>query len=97
MAWTTVDMKVEIIKKDDNFWKNYMEEKLKMFYLDCMLPEIIDSRLDRKMEVREPTYLVEAIKKRESIRETKKRQNENVCETTITKIQKVNIPEKQIN
>lgn len=88
MVWTSVDMKVESIKKDDEFWKNNMENKLKRFYLDCMLPEIIDSRLERKMEVREPIYLMEAVKKREALREAKKRKNENVCETTITKIKK---------
>ncbi|KOB69391.1 Uncharacterized protein OBRU01_16982 [Operophtera brumata] len=31
------------------------------FYLDCMLPDIIDSRLDRTMQVREPNYITEAL------------------------------------
>ncbi|CAB3223521.1 unnamed protein product [Arctia plantaginis] len=82
MVWTNVDMKVEKIKKDDDFWQNKMEEKLKMFYLDCMVPEIIDSRLDRKMEVRDPIYLIEAIRQREVTREAKKRKCENLLEKT---------------
>lgn len=35
-------MKIEAIKIDNEFWKKYMETKLKTFYFDCLLPEIID-------------------------------------------------------
>lgn len=57
-----------------------------------MLPEIIDSRLERKMEVREPSYLIEAIKKREAEGQSKKRKSETIV--SYTEIRKRKATEK---
>lgn len=63
--WTLKGIKTEIIEKDDNFWETEMVKKLKDFYFDCLLPEIIDPRYVRSMPIRDPTYILEAMKKRE--------------------------------
>lgn len=44
---------VERILRDDNFWKNTMFPKLQKFYFNCILPEIIDARIPRRMEIRD--------------------------------------------
>lgn len=55
---------VERIKKDTKFWTNEILPKLTRFYNDCLLPEILDSRIVRGMKVRDPIYILEAQKKR---------------------------------
>ncbi|KAK4881945.1 hypothetical protein RN001_005264 [Aquatica leii] len=65
-VWTPLGLKMEIIEKQDNFWNNRMLDKLQSFYIDCMLPELIDSRLDRNMDIREPSYVENAINKRKA-------------------------------
>ena len=55
--WTPNGMKVIIVPRDDNFWATEMEEKLRKFYEDCMLPEIIDSRYNRQQPIRELPYI----------------------------------------
>ena len=57
-------LKVYYIKKDDQFWKSKIEEKVTSFYMDCLLPELVDPRISRSMEIREPSYIIEAIEKR---------------------------------
>ncbi|XP_054005272.1 uncharacterized protein LOC128890641 [Hylaeus anthracinus] len=42
--WTKKGIMSIRVEKDDDFWKREMEPKLTQFYLNCMLPEIIDSR-----------------------------------------------------
>ncbi|XP_046142603.1 uncharacterized protein LOC123988021 [Osmia bicornis bicornis] len=44
--WTPKGMKIVKVPRNDTFWATEMEEKLKKFYEDCMLPEIIDSRFN---------------------------------------------------
>lgn len=45
-------MRVEEIERDDNFWKNEMEPKLLKFYMEALLPELVDSRKSRNMPLR---------------------------------------------
>lgn len=52
------------IKKDDEFWRKEMVDKLTKFYINCLLPELIDSRRKRCMPIREPSYIIEAQKNR---------------------------------
>lgn len=54
-------IKTEIIDRDDKFWSDKMEKKLKDFYIDCLLPELVDPRHTRKMPIRDPVYITEAI------------------------------------
>lgn len=78
-VWTNVDMKIELIDQDKLFW-NDMEKKLEKFYLYCLLPELIDSRLDRQMEIKEPDYILEAINNRNT-KENKRKLDETTTET----------------
>ena len=43
---------IEKIEIDKSFWSNVMLPKLKNFYMNCMLPEIIDSRIKRGKPIR---------------------------------------------
>jgi len=52
--WTTKDFKAVRIDRDENFWTNEMIPKLEIFYLRCLLPEIIDPRHTRSMPIRNP-------------------------------------------
>lgn len=40
------------IKRDDNFFQQKMKEKLSFFYNECMLKELVDSRVGRQMQLR---------------------------------------------
>lgn len=77
VLWTPLGMKVEVIKRDDEFWKREMEEKLRMFYMDCLLPELLDPRHPRSMPIRDPPYITEAQK----FAENKKRPCSEDCRT----------------
>ncbi|XP_076545135.1 uncharacterized protein LOC143305429 isoform X2 [Osmia lignaria lignaria] len=57
--WTRKGLKYIRVDRDDNFWQNNMEPKLIQFYLLCMLPELIDSRYNRGMPIREPQFITE--------------------------------------
>ncbi|KAJ8673527.1 hypothetical protein QAD02_005437 [Eretmocerus hayati] len=48
------------VERDDEFWKNKMAERLRNFYFDCLQPEILDSRYNREMPMREPDYVIRA-------------------------------------
>ncbi|OXU17820.1 hypothetical protein TSAR_011407 [Trichomalopsis sarcophagae] len=64
--WTPVGTKPFYIERNDTFWEQKMEPFLKLFYEECLLPEIVDSRTKRKMPLREPSFIIEAkIKKEE--------------------------------
>lgn len=65
MVWTPKGHKIEIIFKDDSFWESQMKINLIRFFEDCLLPELVDSRKERGMEIRDPAYVdVEKNKKR---------------------------------
>lgn len=71
VVYTTKGIHVQEIHRDDAFWKTKMEPFLLRFYKDCVLPEIVDSRLARSMEVRRPEWnrlAIEAKKKRRMTR-----------------------------
>jgi len=62
-VWTPKGMKIEKIKRDEELWKNTMVEKLRYFYINCLLPELAGSRFLRSMPIRNPKEIVEAQKK----------------------------------
>lgn len=64
-------LKTEWINRDDEFWKEKMKEKLTSFYIDCLLPELVDPRYPRGMNIRNPLYIEEAMI-------TKKKTKENI-------------------
>lgn len=55
--WTSTQYKMytERIERDDTFFDTKMKAQLLSFYNDWLLPELVDPRLSRKMEVRVPT------------------------------------------
>lgn len=59
------ELGIEVLRqeRDDEFWEGNLLPKLKQFYMECILPEIADSRIRRGMRVREPEYILEAQKK----------------------------------
>lgn len=74
-------LKIEYIERDDEFWQNKMASKLVQFYLECLLPEIVDSRIRRNLPVREPDYIKEAIEKKNKEKPTgdkEKQQEEQI-------------------
>lgn len=62
---------VERIQKDTTFWTKNMLPKLTRFYQDCLLPEILDSRIVREMKCRDPVYILEAQKKLKNAKQEK--------------------------
>lgn len=59
VLWTPLGMKVIFVWRDDAFWEMMVEPYLTRFYFNCILPEIVDSRISRSMEIREPIYILE--------------------------------------
>lgn len=59
-VWTPKSLKMIHINRDDAFWRNKMLPSLTRFYNECMLPEILDSRHNRHMSIRDPKYIMEA-------------------------------------
>uniref|UniRef100_A0A1B6E5X2 Uncharacterized protein n=1 Tax=Clastoptera arizonana TaxID=38151 RepID=A0A1B6E5X2_9HEMI len=58
--WLPKGIKITKIDRDDEFWKEKMFPKLERFYMDCLLPELIDPRHNRSMPIRNPSYIEEA-------------------------------------
>lgn len=52
-VWTPKELRVEKIYRDKDFFKKKMLKKLLTFYLNCLLPEIIDSGASRNMVLRD--------------------------------------------
>lgn len=67
--WTPRGIKIERVEKNDGFWNEFIIGKLKSFYMDCMLPEIVDSRRERNLPIRNPRYILEAIGRRQKSRQ----------------------------
>lgn len=63
--------KAELIEKDYAFWNIHMKEKLERFYNEALIDEIIDSRLERSMPIREARFTIEA-KAKEARRKAEK-------------------------
>lgn len=58
-TWTTKDMVIITIQRDVQFFEN-MVGKLKLFYHECLLPEIIDPRHKRNRDILDPDYIKNA-------------------------------------
>ncbi|XP_076656358.1 uncharacterized protein LOC143361003 [Halictus rubicundus] len=54
-VWTRKGLISLKIYRDDKFWQQEMQSKLSRFYIHCMLPEIVDSRHNMSMAIREPS------------------------------------------
>lgn len=60
--WSDKDSKSIRIWRDVSFWEKILA-KLRTFYMDCVLPELVDPRASRNMNLREPQYIIDAIEK----------------------------------
>lgn len=60
--WSSTDMILVKVTRDDGFWDSKMKPFLCQFYIECLIPEIIDSRRNRNMRIRDPTYILQARK-----------------------------------
>ena len=78
---------------DYNFWKEKMEPKLTRFYMDCLLPEIVNPRVSRNMDPREPPYVIQAQEQQKQRKiendEKKKAQSEKNIKGMIVKKEKL--------
>ena len=84
-VFTGVDIYWVTVERDDQFWEDKMHRKLTDFYEDCLLPEILDSRYLRRMELREPEYILNARKEKKKVDNNNKRKTggldpEEICE-----------------
>lgn len=57
---------VQRIVTDGKLWNEVMLPKLRRFYMECVLPEIADSRIVRQLRVRDPDYILHARARLES-------------------------------
>ncbi|XP_018335510.1 uncharacterized protein LOC108744304 isoform X1 [Agrilus planipennis] len=53
VVWSPYGIHIEEIERDDIFWKQKMEDKLKKFYFECLLPELVDPRKGRNKSLRD--------------------------------------------
>lgn len=67
---TPKSMEIRVVRRDDDFWNSKMEPFLSRFYENCLLPEILDSRYLRNMQIRNPRYILDA----------KEKQDQKMCE-----------------
>jgi len=94
-------IKYEYIYKDDVFYYTKMKKKLKDFYWDCLLPEIVDPMQRRNMEIREPLCLGEKIDNKckgdlEVLKPTEKRARDETDKTP-RKLKKARKPLSNVN
>lgn len=54
VIWSQKGMLVEKISRDDHFWETKMIIHLKIFYFNCLMPELVDPRLPRGLPIRDP-------------------------------------------
>lgn len=74
------DFHIERIVKNNSMWEE-MLVKLKTFYFDCVLPEIVDPWMTRGMPIREPENRTEAHMRYYKNKVCPRKQNCSVCNT----------------
>lgn len=79
---TPKNLKTIYVFRDQEFWQNRMLPLLKRFYYECLLPEILDSRHNRHMPIRNPQYIVQAQEKMsvKKPRKTKRQYNKKTVQ-----------------
>ncbi|EZA62163.1 hypothetical protein X777_06112 [Ooceraea biroi] len=70
VVWTPKSFKIMRVSRDEVFWKNQMLPFLTRFYYECMLPEILDSRFNRHLPIRDPRYIHEAKESKNACKRT---------------------------
>ena len=59
MVWSPLGYHLEVVAYDPEFWEE-IEEILENFYVNCLLPELVDPRSPRGQSVREPDYILQS-------------------------------------
>ncbi|KAL4088881.1 hypothetical protein QTP88_023965 [Uroleucon formosanum] len=58
-------MEIQTISFDDSFWREKMFEKLKVFYTECLLPELVNPQYGKRLivdDILDPQHILENIK-----------------------------------
>ncbi|XP_039298924.1 uncharacterized protein LOC120354905 [Nilaparvata lugens] len=58
--WSPKGTEVVTVYKDEQFWSSKILEQVKKFYMDCVLPELVDPRHTLSMPIRNPDWIIEA-------------------------------------
>lgn len=69
---TREDHEIITINVDNDFWSTCMEKQLETFFHKCLLPEMIDSRHNRRMPIRNPPETSKMLEEKEKKKESKK-------------------------
>ena len=75
-VWTSIDVKFVRVTRDHDFWSSTTEPLLSRFYMECLLPEIVDSRRNRNMMIKDPECILRA----KCAVEQKKEQKDNYAQ-----------------
>ena len=59
MVWSPLGYHLEVVDYDPQFWED-IEDILENFYVNCLLPELVDPRAPRGQSVREPDYILQS-------------------------------------
>ncbi|CAI6350462.1 unnamed protein product [Macrosiphum euphorbiae] len=74
IVYTSNWIHVEKIQYDNHFWETKMAKPLQTFYLECLLPELIDPQFPKRLlksDIREPVRIQNSIKNQEKKRRYK--------------------------
>lgn len=53
ILWTPKGLEYELIIRDEQFWQKNCEKQLESFYMNCLLPEIVDPQYTKGEEIRD--------------------------------------------
>ena len=59
MVWSPLGYHLEVVAYDPDFWED-IEDVLENFYVNCLLPELVDPRSPRGQSIREPDYILQS-------------------------------------
>ena len=86
VMWTpNQSFKVTVVLRDDKFWNDHMEPKITRFFMECMLPELVDSRYNRNLQIREAEFIINSRQSAESAKPKEgKTSKEKIIKNVIT-------------
>lgn len=102
-VWTPKGIKIETIERDEAYWENEMLPRLQKFYMDCILPEIINPCYEKTNKIRDPDYIIKAQEEKEAEKaaakdnpkKKKRKQQEDEDVNNISKINHISVQPKQ--
>lgn len=91
------EVHIKRVYRHDYFLKDKMFPFLGNFYFTCIVPEIVDSRQKRNMELREPEKILKALEKKEKMKKEKKEKAIKILSSNAIKKKARKISIKKIN